>query len=73
VRYELEQSIPEDGILHSHRQENRKSYIISLFKLVLERKPKKKYETLRNCHGRFVGQVIKQFTAEGICAGNCGL
>jgi hypothetical protein len=27
VRYELEFYIPEDGILHSHRRENLKSYI----------------------------------------------
>jgi hypothetical protein len=27
VRYELGSYIPEDGILHSHRRENLKSYI----------------------------------------------
>jgi hypothetical protein len=27
VKYELGFSIPEDGILHSHRSENLKSYI----------------------------------------------
>jgi hypothetical protein len=27
VKYELEFYIPEDGILHSHRRENLKSYI----------------------------------------------
>jgi hypothetical protein len=29
VRYELGFYIPEDGILHSHRRENLKSYIFS--------------------------------------------
>jgi hypothetical protein len=29
VRYELGVYIPEDGILHSHRRKNIKSYIIS--------------------------------------------
>jgi hypothetical protein len=28
VRYELGFYIPEDGILHSHRREHRKSYIV---------------------------------------------
>jgi hypothetical protein len=28
VRYELDFHIPEDGILHSHRRENLKSYIV---------------------------------------------
>jgi hypothetical protein len=28
MRYELGVYIPEDGILHSHRRENLKSYII---------------------------------------------
>jgi hypothetical protein len=31
VRYELEFYIPEDGILHSHRRENLKSYITCYF------------------------------------------
>jgi hypothetical protein len=30
VRYELGSFIPEDGILHSHRRENLKSYIMRL-------------------------------------------
>jgi hypothetical protein len=29
VKYELGFDIPEDGILHSHRSENLKSYIIT--------------------------------------------
>jgi hypothetical protein len=28
VRYELDFYIPEDGILHSHRRENLRSYIL---------------------------------------------
>jgi hypothetical protein len=28
VRYELGSYMPEDGILHSHRSENLKSYIV---------------------------------------------
>jgi hypothetical protein len=30
VRYELSFYIPEDGILHSHRRENLKSYILNV-------------------------------------------
>jgi hypothetical protein len=31
VRYGLDFYVPEDGVLHSHRRENLKSYIISQF------------------------------------------
>jgi hypothetical protein len=30
VKYELGFHIPEDGVLHSHRRENLKSYIVVL-------------------------------------------
>jgi hypothetical protein len=36
VRYELEFYIPEDDILHSHRRENLKSYIIIFDASVME-------------------------------------
>jgi hypothetical protein len=40
VKYELGFYIPEDGILHSHRRENLKSYIVILkiFQRDIERK-----------------------------------
>jgi hypothetical protein len=33
VRYELGFYVPEDGILHSHRRENIKSYISLIFRI----------------------------------------
>jgi hypothetical protein len=46
VRYELDYYIPEDGILHSHRRENLKSYIaLTAWALQLRRDaPPVKYE-----------------------------
>jgi hypothetical protein len=34
VRYELGFYIPEDGILHSHRRENLKPYIVYVYKIL---------------------------------------